>query len=694
MSAKTILIIGAYGYIGSFLSEKFLFEGYRVVQIGRDSLPSKEQLQSVDVVIYLGGLTRRSTCNTATPSQLYQENVQDALNVLSNMTSNQVFLYASSASIAEGYAHVPMKEDDPIHSDQYDAYTKSMIEREKSIAEATRSRSDAPYAVGLRLGTVIGISPSQSHDFCFIKMLQDAVTLQQICVQQKARPILDIHDLFEVVRAIVLRPQGSGRHIVYNISSFNTTMMDIATEICKVTNAKLRCEYNDSEHEALQGFWVDTTLFQTEYNFKFQGSHASIISALIDNIDVLVGKPCIICNSRNTEFVLNLGKQPLANDFIKNAEDPQEHFPLPLYRCKECNHAQLNYMVPPANMFKNYIYASGTSQTMRDYFRSFANKCASMIPQEMNRCPTVLEIACNDGSQLDAFTSLGWETYGVDCSSNLSEVARKKGHKVTCAFWGCEEIHTLPSSPDVIVAANVLAHVPNPIEFLQAAKKVMTQSTLLFVQTSQANMFENGEFDTIYHEHMSFFSEQSFHRAANICGLEIVSVEKVAIHGTSFLCTMRLPVMNTHVPSPQLTQSLTMYDVFYKNYRNRVYEKRSCIISTILDYICRGYTIYAYGAAAKGMTLLNFCGKFSKHITCIFDDAQSKQYTYCPGLRIPVVPFSPDKITTKSLFIILAWNMKDEIIKKLANIQQEVDVLLPFPYKLIGNIKKSDMYVA
>jgi len=238
---------------------------------------------------------------------------------------------------------------------------------------------------------------------------------------------------------------------------------------------------------------------------------------------------CLCCGSEKLKLVLDLNEQPLANSFKKTAEEDEPTFPLRLNICEDCTHLQLSHAVNPDLLFKNYLYVSGTSQTLRDYFDWFARETLTYAPD----ASTVLDIACNDGSQLNSFKALGLKTYGVDPAENLHPLS-SANHDVVCDYFTDKyAYHYGSKNLDIITAQNVFAHNSYPLEFLKQCKEIMHDASVLFIQTSQADMIRNNEFDTIYHEHLSFFNASSMSALARRAGLCLVDIRKTPIHGNS-----------------------------------------------------------------------------------------------------------------------------------------------------------------
>lgn len=388
---------------------------------------------------------------------------------------------------------------------------------------------------------------------------------------------------------------------------------------------------------------------------------------------------CRCCDSDQLTEVLNLGKQPLANSFHEKGEILSE-FPLALNICNECNHGQLSVVVDPDLMFKDYLYVSGTSQTLRDYFEWFADYVIERV-EIAGLHGRVLDIACNDGSQLDAFKARGWFTYGIDPAENLHMTVIDKDHVAICDYLNKTNIQFAGVKYDAIIAQNVFAHVDDVLGFLESCKLGMHEKTRLFIQTSQANMFLNNEFDTIYHEHLSFFNTDSMWRVVNRAGLKLYDVSKTPIHGTSYLFEIGLPDSDDLLTSEidealYHEQAAGLWDM--ETYIKFGQNAMKCLseLKKGIDYFrSKGNKVIGYGAAAKGMTLLN-AGNII--LDGIVDDNPLKHGLYTPGSNIRIYPpsvikpydpntfeFDPYFIDKDIVIIPLAWNFFDEIYKKV-----------------------------
>ena len=353
---------------------------------------------------------------------------------------------------------------------------------------------------------------------------------------------------------------------------------------------------------------------------------------------------CLCCGNNELDLCLDLGSQPLANTYPEDDNTILPTFPLAANFCAKCSHMQLSHCVDRSALFTDYHYVSGTTHTLREDFYNFADMITSK-----HGIGTVLEIACNDGSQLNAFKDAGWKTIGIDPAENLHPIS-SKNHETYCAFLN--DTHR-KFKADVVVAQNVLAHVDNPLNFLEICKDI---SDHIYIQTSQADMLQNGEFDTIYHEHISFFSEKSLSELAERAGLVLVETSKRPTHGQSYLFHLQ-----TAGSKQALTPGPTKQEVdkFAQNARNTI----RAFKSELQSIRATGIKLIGYGAAAKGTTVLNAA---NEPLDYIVDDNPLKQNKYIPGMNIPIK--HPDALLKESddiLVVPLSWNFYNEIKQKV-----------------------------
>ena len=381
---------------------------------------------------------------------------------------------------------------------------------------------------------------------------------------------------------------------------------------------------------------------------------------------------CLACGSDDLTPTLDLGNQPLANSYKDTKTEIQESYPLAINRCTNCYHVQLTHAVNPDLMYKNYLYVSGTSYTMRNHFQWFADyACETYFSHNFDIPKNVMDIGCNDGSQLNEFKNFDLVTFGIDPAQNLVHMSRLNGHKVEAEFLN--PIYALRNDfrYDIIVAQNVFTHNHDPETFMYCVKKMMNENSLFFIQTSQADMILNNEFDTIYHEHISFYNINSMRELCQRTGMFLLDVIKCPLHGNSYIFVIS---KNSSTSRPS-------------NIQNKIEMERKAGLLTDNTYIdyeskCKNvlddfrkvvntnqgkYKLVGYGAAAKGMTLLNVSGI---QLDYIIDDNVLKHNKFTPGSSIEIC--SSDRLKTEEiliLFIPLAWNFFDEIKTKIKSIR-------------------------
>lgn len=366
---------------------------------------------------------------------------------------------------------------------------------------------------------------------------------------------------------------------------------------------------------------------------------------------------CLCCNGDMT-LALDLGDQPAANNYLRSLQDDEDYYPLRLNYCTACTHSQLSHAVNPDILFKNYLYVSGTTTTLKKYFDWFVT-----FTEKYSQGKRVLDIACNDGTQLDSYKNKGYITYGIDPAKNLYELNSNKDHHIVCDYLTKESIDSFNVDFDIIIAQNVFAHNTYPKQFLELCKNKVKNDGYIFIQTSQADMILNNQFDTIYHEHISFFSVQSFCALAKAVGLNVITVERTPVHGTSFVFVLSKTEKDNSEKLIEKEAQLNLTKIVsYTEACKSVSDKTFTVVSRLKD---QGHKVIGYGAAAKGNTFLNF----SKiKLDYIIDDNPLKQGLYTPGSRIFISSIDKLKTETGDICVIpLAWNFFDEIKQRIQN---------------------------
>jgi 2-polyprenyl-3-methyl-5-hydroxy-6-metoxy-1,4-benzoquinol methylase len=430
------------------------------------------------------------------------------------------------------------------------------------------------------------------------------------------------------------------------------------------------CYFKNDDNEIMGIHYVAGS--HRRWNESSKEEVSNIISVDHNNCEELTH--CLCCNGTNLEKILDLNNQPLANSYLNYINEAEWVYPLAINYCHDCTHIQLTHSVNPDLLFKNYLYVSGTTKTLKDYFDWFVDFSKQYVDGK-----TVLDIACNDGTQLDSFKVKGYSTFGIDPAVNLYPLS-SKNHNIVCDYLTEDSIGKLNTKFDIIIAQNVFAHNTYPKEFLEICKNNLSDNGRIFIQTSQANMVRNNEFDTIYHEHISFFSEKSFHALAKRAGLKLIDIQRTPVHGTSFVFVLGKESSEaSYTPEEDLTYFKML------RYAKNCKEIAQATSDKILQLKRDGYKMIGYGAAAKGNTFLNFA-KFN--LDYIVDDNPLKQGLYSPGSKILIK--HPDAILqeeTKVCIVPLAWNFFDEIRTKVLNRKsKDVIFLRYFPeVKILEN---------
>jgi nucleoside-diphosphate-sugar epimerase len=676
----TIGVIGENGYIGSYIYDNLIKNNFCVKSLDyRHKNINASEFEELDIIIYTGGITTRNLCDNLNIENINNKNIDDILLLASYLTEKHLLIYMSTAAIYEGYGNIPASESMRVLVDNHDIYSKSIYQRELALS-TVKCRT-----VGLRTGMTCGISRCQRYDLAFMNMVLNSFKNNKITITQHdtARSFLGLKDLYRSIETIILNNTTLTGSTIFNICSFNSTINEIANFISSELKSKISIiETNKIQNNI--GFSMNNQLFSNRFNFTFNDTKESILAEFIQNKSIFerFTNECRICKGSNLYLILNLGNQPLVNNLLLTQNAEAEIFPLNIYNCNNCYHTQLGCTISPLKMFNYYTYVSGVSNSALEHFKMITDYLISISKYRHK----VLELASNDGSQLDFFKSAGFETYGVDPAKNICEIALKKGHTIICDYWDDKDFsNVLPSSFDIIVAQNVVAHVPDPIKFVKKCSNYMTDDTILYIQTSQAEMYIHNEFDTIYHEHMSFFTLESFKYLAETSNLFICDTNKFPIHGTSYGITLKKRTNNQiHCAKffvlLQDEISAGMYKPsFYYQYRSNIIKFKYDILNVLEEYR-KNYMIVGYGAAAKGITMLNYIN--FKHIEYIVDDCELKYGKFTPGLNIPIVNKNVLQNDMRNLLIIiLPWNIKDELIQKIQTLVQgrSVRILIPFP---------------
>jgi SAM-dependent methyltransferase len=380
---------------------------------------------------------------------------------------------------------------------------------------------------------------------------------------------------------------------------------------------------------------------------------------------------CRSCGEGGLTGFLDLGRTPLADALVPADTPPgaDETFPLEVAFCPHCSLVQITEEVPPEKLFvDNYLYFSSFSDHLLRHSR--ANALAHIERQGLGPDSFVVEVASNDGYLLKNFVEAGVPVLGIDPAPTQAAAAEANGVPTLAEFFGTDLARQLAAErgkADVIIANNVMAHVPDLNGFVAGYRELLKQTGVVTVENPYVrDLIEHGEFDTIYHEHFCYFSCSAVDALVRRNGLFLNHVEHFPeLHGG----TLRWHLGKRDEPSEAVTRYLReeqergMLDIgYYKDFGTRVEGIRDGLLALLRDLKAQGKTIAAYGAAAKGATLVNYAGIDTALVDFVVDRNVHKQGLLMPGVHIPIV--GPEALAERKpdYTLLLAWNFKDEIM--------------------------------
>lgn len=375
---------------------------------------------------------------------------------------------------------------------------------------------------------------------------------------------------------------------------------------------------------------------------------------------------CRACLNRDLVKVLDLGAQPLANLFLKSQNEPEEAYPLDVYLCELCGHVQLGTVVDRKGIFSHYIYFSAPNPTLSEHFKKYADDIKKRVPRWKN--DLVVEIGSNDGLLLKEFKSGANNILGIDPAQNIkasvptwreffgpdiaSRITQKKGKKAK-----------------IIMANNVLAHTFNVREMLAGMTHLLDDDGLVAIEAPWlGDMFEHNAYDTIYHEHLSYFSISALIHLFSLFGLVMVDLEFHPVQGNSFRAFFKKEgqgKLSAFARQSAKTESRNgwTHKEIYSSLARQIEQSKNTLLDTLKRLKSQNKSIVGYGAPAKGNTIINYTG-CGGYLDCLIEGMPSKIGMYAPGSRLKVVrreEVNPDA------FVMFAWNYKQHILEKEKN---------------------------
>lgn len=385
-------------------------------------------------------------------------------------------------------------------------------------------------------------------------------------------------------------------------------------------------------------------------------------------------KKCRICGGKKLYKFLDLGTMPIPNGFVSKEliKKKELYYPLAVYVCESCWLVQLTHVIPAEIMFKNYLYIPSTSTTMLQHFKSLAEELIQKY--KLTKKDLVIDIGSNDGTMLGFFKEHEIRVLGIDPASNLAHVARLKGIDTIDDFFTinlAEKVSNEKGKAKIITATNVVAHIHNLHDLVDGVNKLLKKDGIFVMEFPYlVDLINKNEFDTIYHEHLSYFSIKPLEKLFKKHSMKIIDLKKTPIHGGSIIVSVAN--INSHHKQSNIVkeyiyeESLRKIDKksTYEDFGRRVKAIKRDLVSYLKKLRQNGKKIVGYGASAKGNVLLNYCKINTKLLDYIVDSIPYKQGRYTPGTHIPIHPESWLGKDMPDYALLLSWNFAEEILQK------------------------------
>jgi SAM-dependent methyltransferase len=390
---------------------------------------------------------------------------------------------------------------------------------------------------------------------------------------------------------------------------------------------------------------------------------------------------CRFCGDRAEHIFVDLGMSPLCESYLaaEQLNEMEPFYPLRVTVCPRCFLVQLGEYVSPQHIFTEYAYFSSFSSSWVEHARRYTEAIRTRLG--LDRTSFVIELASNDGYLLQHFVQAGIPVLGIEPAANVAEAARAKGVPTRCCFFGVDAARQLVAQneqADLLIGNNVLAQVPDLNDFVAGMKIALKPRGVVTMEFPHVlRLMQGNQFDTIYHEHFSYFSLLTTEQIFSAHGLTVFDVDQISTHGGS----LRIYARHSEDASRPLTASLLDLRALeeraglnclaaYSAFEAQVKDTKRKLLHFLIEAKRAGKSIAGYGAPGKGNTLLNYCGIRTDFLDYTVDRNPYKHYKFLPGTHIPIFP--PDHLqeTRPDYVLILPWNIKDEIIEQLAYVRE------------------------
>jgi hypothetical protein len=386
---------------------------------------------------------------------------------------------------------------------------------------------------------------------------------------------------------------------------------------------------------------------------------------------------CRFCNHKLSHEFIDLANSPASNSFLTKEQlnEPEIFYPLRVYTCENCFLVQIDeYKKSDAIFNSDYVYFSSYSKSWLAHCKFYTDLMQDRF--SFDETSLIVEIASNDGYLLQYFKGKNIPVLGIEPTKNTAKVAIEKGIPTITEFFGVDLAKRLVQegkTADLLLGNNVLAHVPDILDFVGGMKILLSEKGIITMEFPHlVQLIDNNQFDTIYHEHFSYLSFHTVKQIFEACGLEMFDVEEIPTHGGSLRVYAKHKQDTTKIISENVDKLIAkeikkgIKDLsYYKDFQQRAEKLKSDLWSFLIQQKNNGKNVAAYGAAAKGNTLLNYCGIRNDMISFVVDANPYKQNKFLPASHIPVVDEDYLKKEQPDFVIILPWNLKDEITVQL-----------------------------
>lgn len=395
---------------------------------------------------------------------------------------------------------------------------------------------------------------------------------------------------------------------------------------------------------------------------------------------------CRLCGSSRIDTILDLGNHPLANSLKKHQHEKEARFPLTLAFCRDCALVQIKETVDKEILFRRYFWVTGTSRIAREFSENFFKRTIKVV--KLRKEDFVLEIASNDGTYLKSFLNAGLNVLGIDPAENIVQIANSAGVPTIPAFWNKKtalRIEKKFGKPKFLFARNVLAHVSQLGEFVLGIQRILAENGVGAVEFHYAGtILKELQYDSIYHEHICYFSIHTAERLLNQFDLHVFHIEMSPISGGAYILYFTKNARQKTAQYSKLKKQESALSVnrftSWKKFALRCIQHKKLSQEMLNSF--NGQRIVGFGSSARSSTYLNFCGFDQADISAVIDNNRLKQGFYSAGSSIPIVSKEEGLRLKPDILFILAWNFKDEIIKECLAMGFKGKYLIAFPEKI------------